>query len=199
MRACPTCERLFYRPPSKSGRPYCSRDCFYKARYGRFRITAKCIQCGGKFLTSQFKEANSRGKFCSFKCRCNYNKRRILCSCANCSTLFEKKVSQHRRHTNHFCSSKCSRKFHRGERHPLFNGGSGYGPGWRAIADRIRHRDKTCRRCGKTKQQNGRKLDVHHIIPFDWFGYDMRVNAHRDSNLITLCKSCHKYVEYHGI
>lgn len=40
------------------------------------------------------------------------------------------------------------------------------------------------------------KLDVHHIIPVRDFNGDME-SAHDFDNLITLCRSCHKYVEHH--
>jgi alpha-amylase/alpha-mannosidase (GH57 family) len=54
-------------------------------------------------------------------------------------------------------------------------------------------RDKyTCQRCGKTKEQLG-YLDVHHIVPV--FNFPDRTEAHALTNLLCLCKRCHKAAE----
>lgn len=53
----------------------------------------------------------------------------------------------------------------------------------------IRERDNyICQLCGRTQEENGRKLDVHHI------DYN-KINIH-PLNLITLCRSCNLVVEY---
>ena len=52
------------------------------------------------------------------------------------------------------------------------------------MIDKIRRRDKqVCKYCGKTRKENKRKLDVHHI-DFD------KTNC-SEENLITLCRACH--------
>lgn len=60
-----------------------------------------------------------------------------------------------------------------------------YPYGWsRTLKKRIRERDsRRCVLCGKTKKENGRKLDVHHI-DYDKSNLD-------PSNLVSLCQSCH--------
>lgn len=64
---------------------------------------------------------------------------------------------------------------------------------WRSMRRSVLTRDKhSCRRCGK-KTPNGRGLTVHHIIPRDEGGPD------DSTNLITLCQSCHDYVEVSGL
>lgn len=63
---------------------------------------------------------------------------------------------------------------------------------WKQRAQEIRHRDKVCRHCGKTAQENGRALDVHHIVPYH-ISHD---NSHE--NLITLCRSCHAKADKKG-
>jgi HNH endonuclease/helix-turn-helix protein len=60
-----------------------------------------------------------------------------------------------------------------------------YGPGWKETKVLVRDRDKVCQFCGKTPEQNGRALDVHHIDP-----YRYTANNHPD-NLVALCRSCH--------
>lgn len=60
-----------------------------------------------------------------------------------------------------------------------------YGPGWKQQKQKARERDKVCRHCGKTPEENGRALDVHHINPYRYSG------DNRLENLICLCRSCH--------
>ncbi len=194
MKQCAKCGIRYRRPPSKLGN-YCSRDCFYKDKYGEFNISAVCIRCGLKFKTNKWRILHDKGKFCSFKCRCKSQEKRISCQCQQCGVLFEKKESQHKRSLNHFCSQDCSESYHVGVRAQRFNGGCGYGPEWKKIAAIIRSRDVVCQKCGKTQKENRRKLDVHHLIPFYWFGYKHRTHAHCESNLVALCRSCHKDVE----
>ena len=88
-----------------------------------------------------------------------------------------------------------------GENSPSWKGGTieYYGPNWRKQRRAARKRDGyKCRVCNK--KQKGRALDVHHIKPFRDFGYvpgknDNYREANRLTNLISLCKSCHKNVE----
>jgi hypothetical protein len=57
---------------------------------------------------------------------------------------------------------------------------------WKKLAQEIRKRDNfTCQFCGKKGA-----TEVHHIIP-----KRIKINNSPD-NLITLCKSCHRKVEY---
>lgn len=67
-----------------------------------------------------------------------------------------------------------------------------YGAGWKRIRGEVRERDRVCRRCGKTPQENGRALDVHHVEPFRFSG-DNSVDK-----LIALCRSCHMRADDHG-
>ena len=60
-----------------------------------------------------------------------------------------------------------------------------YGPGWKKRKQEVRERDKVCRHCSKTSEENGRALDVHHIDPYRYSG-----NNSLD-NLLALCRSCH--------
>jgi hypothetical protein len=80
------------------------------------------------------------------------------------------------------------------EKHPNWQGGIGmfpYGPGFtkkfkRLIRDRDNH---TCQRCGKTRAELGRTLEVHHL------DHD---KTHNDpTNLVTSCHSCNVWASYH--
>jgi len=80
----------------------------------------------------------------------------------------------------------------RGEANPFYIDGrcSGenyvYPLGWSSsLKETVRNRDeRKCRICSKTEEENGKKLDVHHIN-YDKTGLSFL-------NLISLCKSCHK-------
>jgi hypothetical protein len=64
-----------------------------------------------------------------------------------------------------------------------------YGPGWKNRRAEIRSRDKVCRACGKTPEQNGSALHVHHLKPYRFGG------ANNAANLLALCDSCHHRIE----
>jgi len=85
-----------------------------------------------------------------------------------------------------------STEFKCGDQHPNWKGGIPHKDRdyelreWRQITRYIRKRDNhICQRCGRS-----RSSVVHHIIPY-------RVsNDNTESNLVTLCPSCHSKVEY---
>jgi 5-methylcytosine-specific restriction endonuclease McrA len=87
------------------------------------------------------------------------------------------------------------------EKSPGWKGGKSFEPyplGWnRTFKEQIRYRDGyKCQVCGKPEVENDRKLDVHHI--------DYNKENIKESNLISLCRSCHmktngerkKWIEY---
>ncbi|MFO7698827.1 MAG: Zn-binding domain-containing protein, partial [Anaerolineae bacterium] len=78
--------------------------------------------------------------------------------------------------------------------------GGSRGPNWqqqRALAlARDEHR---CRQCGAAPLP-GRSHDVHHVVPFQAFGWvpghnEAYLSANRLDNLITLCPACHRLAE----
>lgn len=69
---------------------------------------------------------------------------------------------------------------------------------WQKARNRAIRRDgHECQRCGCEQSDHveryGRGLEAHHIVPFREF--DDREKAHELSNLITLCRPCHKKLE----
>jgi DEAD/DEAH box helicase domain-containing protein len=67
-----------------------------------------------------------------------------------------------------------------------------YGPNWPAQRKLARARDRyCCQICGAPEQ--GREHDVHHRIPFRTFASYQQAN--QLSNLLTLCRSCHRRAE----
>lgn len=83
-----------------------------------------------------------------------------------------------------------------GDQHPNWKGGIAvrYTEYWRQQRQKARERDGfCCRTCGETdehhKSRLGRELSVHHIRPVR--GFEVTEEAHRLSNLVTLCQECH--------
>lgn len=87
------------------------------------------------------------------------------------------------------------------QNNPTWNGGRDFytrvranlsDESWDRIADRARGTDEySCQLCGLCEADAGRKLDVHHIIPI------MAGGDNGDYNLMALCNSCHKSIEYY--
>lgn len=87
---------------------------------------------------------------------------------------------------------------HSKEKHPNWRGGTSEicwrGTGWKKARKAARDRDNnTCQICGKTAQQQGRNMDVHHRISY--FSFDSAEQANALENLVCLCRSCHRKVE----
>ena len=143
-----------------------------------------CRMCGAPL------EAGRRA-YCSDRCRYQWQKfvpSREL-KCVGCGKTVFVPASHHKRK---YCTKRCAdahynSTYRRGPNNPRWRGGRvlSYGPGWKEIKERVRERDKNCRRCGKTPEENGRKLDVHHLGPYRFTGdNDLE-------NLEGLCRSCH--------
>ena len=196
-KVCCQCGKSYTVSPRDSKSKCCSRGCSYKNQFREFGLTANCEVCSKAFRTTRWKLNHGKGRFCSPACFNNVRKNEIIVACDFCSKLVARKISQHKRHKFHFCGDPCQKSFLVGENHPHFIGGTNYGYEWRIIRKEVRDRDRVCQRCGKTSIANKRALDVHHIIPFETFGYQRRLEAHTKTNLITLCRSCHKYTEEH--
>lgn len=79
----------------------------------------------------------------------------------------------------------------------------GYGRNWPAQRKAALERDNyTCQKCGHVGIKVGRRWDVsvHHKRKIAWFVVDGVCNyefANDLSNLITLCKACHRYADGH--
>ena len=72
------------------------------------------------------------------------------------------------------------------------NDPNNYGPNWPRQRNQARARDGyRCQLCGLPEQDH--QHDVHHKIPFRQF--DSYETANRLSNLVTLCRTCHRRAE----
>jgi len=203
-------------------RKFCSRRCSGIANVGNIkhwkpsRRSANCEKCGNEF---EFTPGIHRGRFCSLACfgvlkrrkkdpvliptpepivpapKTRKNaKRPIELFCVICGVRFTSNARQCTRMT---CSDLCYRALQGqvcGDLHPRWRGGHSeyYGPSWRPAQRAVRLRDVVCQDCGITPEQLGKKLDVHHKIPFIEFGVERHEEANALDNLVALCISCHQ-------
>lgn len=109
----------------------------------------------------------------------------VTVPCANCGMTVTRKQRDMRRAVRLFCSKICADAGQKKRDSDMLR----YGPGWKNTRAKVRQRDRTCRNCAKTPEQNGRALHVHHLVPYRFGG------TNRLENLVALCDSCHHVVE----
>lgn len=195
----------------KRGRPikFCSYSCGAQWRYRGRKKKYTCAQCGKEFFRA-VSSVNGKKVFCSTACHGKWKSvnetgpespywRQVERVCENCGATFT--AHAYRKDTARFCSRLCHNRgiAKYGEEHPNWRGGYApyYGPNWRRQRRKARKRDNhTCRECGKTREENGQALDVHHIIPFHKFGVERYKEANHLDNLISLCRVCHGRTEW---
>lgn len=96
----------------------------------------------------------------------------------------------------HYCDDACRRAWVEAE--PDFGvrlgGGRRRGANWDLQVRKARERDQfTCQECGVTEEDLGRRLHVHHRIPYRRFRSN--VEANKLEHLVCLCPSCHQRQE----
>lgn len=169
----------------------CSRRC--QAVHRRRHFPRPCRSCG------QFFTRRTGGPYCSRRCAAvQVDQRNPLewRRCSNCGNALQRRRSEFLRakHGHVFCGVPCRAAYLVGASSPVWKGGHrGYrGRGWPKLAQQIRDRDgHICRHCGKTEAENGRALDVDHVIP--WRLFSDAEAANDPDNLLSLCVSCHGY------
>jgi len=186
---CKICGAQFEVVPSivdKGQGIYCSRKCTNKGAYSQIEI--KCKICDKQFKARKG-EKDSR-QFCNVKCTNEWRKTQTRENngnwqggkdtfvCKQCGKPFERYASSNCL----FCSRDCYHQWHQGENCHLWQGGISFYPYSPEFNHRkknlIRARDShVCVICGAEAKH------VHHI------DYDKQNCA--DSNLVSLCISCH--------
>lgn len=120
--------------------------------------------------------------------------------CKYCDDTYELPPSKANNST--FCSMSCKNTWQEdnmsGENNPAWIGGHEKyrGKSWSSAQRQVRKRDNSvCQHpdCTKTSEDIGRKLDVHHIIPFRYF--DNHKNANGLENLVLLCPEHHSELD----
>lgn len=171
-------------------------------------VHKECKWCGKPFVVPR---SHDRVEHCSSKCGAaqrwkNAEEQRAARRppCTNCGGGITRKVWNYTTPFKHyFCCLKCYREWLPGNAvsgsdHVRWAGGYDgyYGKSWKYQRKLARARDKVCQRCGKTPEENGKALDVHHIKLFRDFGIEREKEANHLDNLITYCTSCHGFLEW---
>ena len=204
---CPVCGRYFTAYPSrfiraKSGMVCWGKSCATKysnqnkPRMGKMLI---CPTCQKEFYITP-SLLRQGVKYCSQQCYRNarWGGSRIeIRHCKLCGSPFKAQKSENKSFCGKLCQYKWRSLNFRAEGSPLWKGGSHphyKGPNWDKQAQKARGKAQCrCQVCGDSETQLGRKLDVHHIRPFQCFTSWKQANALR--NLVALCHSCHVTLE----
>jgi len=119
---------------------------------------------------------------------------KVKVQCANCGKELERWPCHVDKYEYLFCDKACFDAWQVGENSPAWQGGIGRLPYPLEFNDelkaQIRERDNfTCQHCGKTQEEAGYTLPVHHI--------DHDKDNNDFTNLITVCHRCNIYFSYH--
>lgn len=199
---------------------YCSRACYAKARSKMMsgpnnplwkdeKLTHKCDWCGKVFEITPSRLKNNSTNCCSEVCRKKLTSKiyrgenhhlwnRVTKTCLYCGKEYT--VPQSLKNTSKYCSRKCQTKYmgrlYSGENSPNWKGGISFEPYCpkfnRGFKERVRDFwNHECGFCGKSEENNGKKLAVHHV------NYDKMVCCNNVAPLfILLCESCHTKTNY---
>jgi 5-methylcytosine-specific restriction endonuclease McrA len=105
---------------------------------------------------------------------------------------------------NYYCNADCRREWARedveggGNRRPPVSAKAAStrqrGANWRVQSKAARERDRySCRVCGVSEEELGKRLHVHHTIPYSRF--KSNIEANRLDYLVSVCSSCHGQLE----
>ena len=191
---CEYCGKIFSKTKSEynqSKHHFCHHKCSTDWNHQQtLKIKVKCRNCGIIFEKNDSQITNQKYFYCSTQCRNIFHK---------------EKPHQYQDYTSEGAlrrKSECGKEYwtrpgyrtnqievHRGRRIPISKQKNKYQrtseKKWLEIATKIRKRDKyICQYCNSHEG-----YIVHHIVPWEISKDD------RESNLITLCKSCHGHIE----
>lgn len=188
---CLNCGKVFEIPAAwvrKGGGKYCSKKCrIERAHKLKERV---CKGCGKTFTA----KPGRHSKFCSLEC---FKGRWVELECPVCHKTFKEYRNRVEKYGRIYCSLECSAASQIGENSNAHfdRDRSWRGKNWRRQRSLARERDgNTCQICGATRNKNGRKVHVHHIVPYHTFNGNYFL-ANQLSNLICLCSSCHRQVD----
>lgn len=206
---CTLCGKAF--KSKHPNRKFCSNTCSGIMRSRERRRILQCDYCRKTFERRKSDiKTDALNHFCSPICRndffvLNSGERShrwssVTVNCSTCGSDLIRQPNELKDRLNHFCDHVCYGTWlsenRSGENSPSWRGNpcSSRGENWYEIAEYVRQRDGyRCQECNAP--QRDRRLSVHHIIPFRFFEDSEKAND--ESNLITLCASCHGKQESH--
>lgn len=205
-KICERCGKNYIAKDERSNRPsrFCSRACGQPNQKKSMMI--RCSVCKKYFERKKYhiEKSGERGQFCSFDCYATWQSKNIkgtknpfynpdrheILTCSWCGVDFSR-PKYVRSGKLLFCSRLCFQEFAK-ENYKLLLP-QGYGMSWISIRKRILKRDSNkCQLCGSPDH-----LVVHHIKEYKTF--KSAEDAHKDNNLITLCRSCHRSIHNHPV
>lgn len=222
-RGCDRCSTEFH---SEHEQKYCSTDCREAAvsfegennpNYDGGEDVTDCEICGSMF---EYYTSEKPGRYCpdcvereewrhdrdiAGERNPRWSGGRREFECGQCESTFRRWQGQV--DTDQvFCSPGCQSEWlseaFTGDGHPNWAGGveANYGRGWTRARKRALERDDhSCVLCGTTRAELGRNPDVHHVVPVRAFvetPVTVEADAHYLENLVSLCPSCHRRVEF---
>lgn len=177
-QACGNQEEIRADNPAQQCRACASWQALKKGREQRSaqRNHETCSHCGQKFAIPP----SSHQKYCSRNClRAAKSVTRTCATCHNEFRVPRSVLSDRTNSSARFCSRHCYECYLC--RTPRIRG---RGSRWNTIRREALRRTPFCAMCG-----TGQHLQVHHIIPF------RLTRDNSQTNLIPLCRACHKRVE----
>ncbi len=195
-KTCEVCGDTFYLYPSEieEGKgKYCSRECQNEGMKNRETYT--CPNCGEEFKAI-ISERKYNNKYCSRECYLEDAKDRVKTECDNCGKEIIKRRTQFERTENHFCSDLCKYEYRSDDRSidNYFYSTKWWHKRRREVLERDNYE---CQVCGLTNQESKDKtdfeLDIHHKEPLK--NFEDKKEGSKISNLITLCRKCHRKIE----
>ncbi|MCK9458844.1 MAG: hypothetical protein M0R80_04330 [Proteobacteria bacterium] len=188
---CLVCEKEFFMIPSLKPKRIecCSKDCIILYKKSK-KIEKICEHCGVTFYIVPAREKEVKVKFCSKQCYKDAHKK-IELICKTCGKTFYLNPHKVNKGFGIYCSKPCRAKDLLGEGNPNWCEGNSFGPYCPKFNEDLKRRVRAyfgykCLVCGKTTEENGRQLDVHHIE------YNKKACCDgKPFQFAALCQSCH--------
>lgn len=169
------------------------------------KVEVICDGCGIKFLSNKSQVKKSVRHFHDIECKNKYSSKskinKIERTCEICGNKFSVVPSVIKKGHGRYCSVKCKDIGygfeHIGKNNSAWNGGTSFIPYCEKFNRNFKRRVRAffgnkCVLCGKTKEENGRNMDVHHVH----FDKSSCCNKESKTKFVTICRSCHSKQQF---